>query len=466
MTVLAHIKDLAIKGPFNPTGVSETPSRREIFDRRPTSAEDEKVVAAEIITKLGTKAFRSPLTDRDLDSLMGFYTDAAETGGFELGIRTALQAILASPRFVFRFERFPGEAQPGENYRIADLDLASRLSFFLWGSIPDDELLGLALEDKLSEPAVLEGQVRRMLEDPRSVAMSTRFAAQWLRLDDLEKVQPDRLAYPDFYDQLQVFMRKETELFFDSLIREDRSVFEVLTADFTFVNGPLARHYGIPDVSGHAFRKVEIPDENRRGLLGHGSFLMQTSHANRTSPVLRGKWVMEVLLGSPPPAPPPNVPELEETETASEGRLLSVAERLALHRSDPTCNACHRMIDPIGVALENFDVDGRWRIKDNLNPIISATELYDGTPMDSPVDLRNALLRTPESFVRNFIENLMAYGLGRRIEYYDMASIRTIAREAETNGFRMSSLILGVVKSPAFQMSRVPTTAAPVGEPR
>ena len=461
MTVLAHMKDLAVKGPYNATGVSETPSRRKVFTRRPISADDEQAAAEEIITTIGTRAFRRPLAPSDLDALMSFYQEAAAEGGFELGIRTALQAILSSPKFVFRFEEPPENVQPGENYRISDLDLASRVSFFLWSSIPDDELRNLAAEGQLSDPDILEEQVRRMLKDPRADAMATRFAAQWLRIDDLEKVHPDRLAYPDFHEQIARAMREETETWFNYIVREDRSVFEVLTSDYTFVNGLLARHYGIPDLEGTAFRQVPIEDDDRRGILGHGSFLTQTSHASRTSAVLRGKWVMEVLMGSPPPAPPPNVPGLDETESAVDGRLLTVAERMAMHRANPACTSCHLLIDPIGVALENFDVTGRWRIKDNLNPIDTKTELYDGNKMASPGDLRRALLRYPEAFVRNFIENLMAYGLGRRTEYYDGPRVRQIAKDAAANGNRMSSFILGVIKSPAFQMSQAKTTHTP-----
>jgi hypothetical protein len=455
MTVLAHIKDLVVKGPFDPTGVSETPSRRKIFNPYPASPAEERPCAEAIISRLGTRAWRGPLPAEDFHALMGIYEEAAAEGGFELGVRTALQTILSSPRFVFRVEKPADDVEPGESYRIGDLALASRLSFFLWGSIPDEELLDLAMEDQLSDPDVLAEQVQRMLADPRSKALATRFAAQWLRLDDLEKVHPDRLANPNFYSQLADMMRRETELFFEYLVREDRSLLELLTADYTFVNGPLAKHYGIVDVSGSVFRRVELADENRRGLLGQASVLMQTSHADRTSPVLRGKWVMEVLFGSPPPPPPPDVPEFDETDAASDGRLLTVAERLEMHRANPVCNSCHRMIDPIGIALENFDVTGRWRIKDNLNPIISDTEMHDGTEMNGPIGLRKALLRYPHAFTRTFIENLMAYGLGRRIEYYDMPSVRKIERDAAARGNRMSAIITGIVNSPAFQMGRM-----------
>ncbi len=454
VTALAHLKDLVITGPENATGVSETPSRRKIFSCRPTSADEERACAEQIISTLGTQAFRRPLTRFDRDGLMSFYGTEAAEHGFEIGIRTVVQAILASPDFVFRFEEPPTSVEPGESYRISDQDLAARLSFFLWGAPPDNELMALAGENTLSDPSVLDGQVKRMLASPRAEALGTRFAGQWLRLQDLEKVHPDRLMYPDFYQQLSDAMRRETELFFYSLVREDRSALELLTADYTFVNERLARHYGFPNVTGSSFRKVAYPDDTRRGLLGHSSILTLTSHANRTSPVLRGKWVMEVLLGTPPPPPPPGVPDLEETEDTKDGRLLTTRERMELHRANPVCRSCHQFMDPIGLALDNFDVSGRWRIRENGMPLDTRGELYDGTPVASPADLREALSKRPEAFLRNFTANLLAYALGRRVEYYDMPAVRTIARDAAANGNRMSSFILGVVKSPAFQMSR------------
>jgi hypothetical protein len=366
---------------------------------------------------------------------------------------------LASPDFVFRLETRPRDVEPGESYRIEDRDLASRLSFFLWARPPDDELMSLAERGELSDPEVLERQVRRMLGDPRSEALGARFAGQWLRLQDLEKVHPDRLLFPDFYQQLADDMLLETETFFNSLVRDDRSVFDLFTADFTFVNERLANHYGIPGVSGEEFRRVTYPDARRRGVLGHGSVLTLTSHANRTSPVLRGKWVMEVLLGTPPPPPPPGVPDLEETDAVVEGRMLTTRERMEMHRADPTCNSCHRFMDPIGLALDNFDVTGRWRIRENGMPLDTQGELYDGTPVTSPEDLREALMQRPIPLVRNFTENLMAYALGRRVEYYDKPTIRAITAGAEVDDYRMSSFILGVVNSGAFQMRRAETTA-------
>ena len=459
ITALAHLKDLVVRGPHNPTGVSQTPSRRKIFTRRPTTPEQVRPCAEQIVTELGAQAFRRPLTGEDRAALMSFFDTGAAAGGFEAGIRNALQAILASVDFVFRFELPAGSPQAGSlptsDYRISDLALASRLSFFLWAAPPDVELRTLASAEKLSDPAVLEGQVRRMLRSPRAEALATRFAAQWLRLEDLQKVHPDRLMYPDYYWQLAAAMRRETELFFFSLVREDRSVLDLFRADYTFVDERLARHYGIPGVAGDRFRRVRVADENRLGLLGHGSVLTLTSHANRTSPVLRGKWVMDVLIGSPPPLPPPNVPELDATRGSRDGRPLSTRQRLEEHRRNRTCRACHRLMDPIGLALDSFDVTGRWRIRESGVLVDTRGELYDGTPVANPADLRRALLKRPIPLLRTFTENLMAYALGRRIEYYDMPSVRAIATRAAANDNRISSFILGVVQSPAFRMRRV-----------
>ncbi|GBD32563.1 hypothetical protein HRbin33_01533 [bacterium HR33] len=459
ITALAHLKDLVITGPHNVAGVSETPSRKRIFSCKPSSSDDAEGCAREIVTRLGNKAFRRPLQQADVEELMAFYRAGEREGGFELGIRTALQAILASPDFVFRIERVPATARPGGNYRISDFDLASRLSFFLWGTPPDDELVRLATRGELSKRPVLDRQVRRMLADPRAEALATRFAAQWLRLQDLDKVHPDRLQYPDFYQQLADDMRRETELFFYNLVREDRSVMEFFTADYTFLNERLARHYGIKGVAGERFRRVTYPDDKRRGIFGHGSILTLTSHANRTSPVLRGKWVMEVLLGTPPPPPPPGVPDLEETEEAKEGRFLTTRERMELHRSNPVCRSCHQFMDPIGLALDNFDVTGRWRIKENGMPLDTRGEMYDGTPVETPEDLRRALLKRPIPLLRTFTSNLLAYAIGRRVEYYDMPTVRAIVRQAESQGYRMSAFILGVVHSAPFQMKRLEQAA-------
>lgn len=454
-TSLPHLRDLVVSGPYNPTGVSETPSRQEIFACRPTSLDEERSCAEQIVGRLGAQAYRRPLTERNLDDLMAFYEVGAEEGGFEGGIGTALEAILASPYFLFRFERAPSGVAAGEDFPIGDIELASRLSFFLWATPPDEELIHLATQNQLSNADALEDQVRRMLRDPRAEALGSRFAAQWLRLQDLEKINPDVRLQPDFDEQLKWAMRRETELFFNSLVREDKSVLELFNADYTYVNERLARHYGIPDVTGTYFRRVNYPDDLRRGLLGHGSVLTLTSHAGRTSPVLRGKWVMEVLLGTPPPPPPPGVPDLEATEGAKDGRLLTTRERMEMHRASPVCRSCHLFMDPMGLALDNFDITGKWRIKENGIPLDTRGQLYDGTPLASPKDLRDALLARPIPLVRNFTANLMAYALGRRVEYYDMPTIRMIERDAVANDYRLSAFILGVVKSPAFRMGRI-----------
>ncbi|HXV87010.1 MAG TPA: DUF1592 domain-containing protein [Gemmatimonadales bacterium] len=460
VTTLPHLRDLAIVGPFAATGVSDTPSRRRIFTCRPTAPREARPCAASIVERLARQAYRRPLTERDLDGVMAFYDRGAAEGGFEAGIRTALQAILASPHFVFRLERIPSRAAAGTVYRVRDVDLASRLSYFLWGTAPDQELVAEAEREELGTPERLAAQVRRMLADPRSEALATRFAAQWLRLQDLEKVHPDALSFPYFDQTLASSMYRETVLFFDHLVREDRSVLELLTADYTFVNERLARHYGIRGVTGPEFRKVTYPDPNRRGLLGQGSVLTLTSHADRTSPVLRGKWVMEVLLGTPPPPPPPNVPDLEATEGAREGRLLTTRERMEMHRANPVCQSCHQFMDPIGLALDNFDVTGKWRIKENGMPLDTRGQLYDGTPLTSPAELRAALLRREESLIRNFTANLLAYALGRRVEAHDMPAVRAIAKAAAAQGNRLSAYVVGVVHSPPFQTNRLETTAS------
>ncbi len=474
ITTLPHLRDLIVKGPYKTTGVSETPSRQKIFTCRPTVPGEERACARQILSRLGNDAYRRPLSSDEIDRLMPFYEKGAATSGFEGGIRTALEAILASPYFIFRLEREPDAARPGPlrasgrasaslasasaeagaTSRIADVDLASRLSFFLWGTPPDQELLALASEGRLSASGALEKQARRMLADARAEALGTRFAAQWLRLQDVDKVHPDPNFYPNFDDNLAAAMRRETELFFNSLVRDDRSVLDLYRADYTFVNERLARHYGFAGVAGDHFRRVQYPDDTRRGLLGQGSILVQTSLANRTSPVLRGKWVMEVLMGTPPPPPPPNVPTLEETAEAKNGRMLTTRERVEVHRANPTCNACHRFMDPIGLALDNFDVTGKWRARENGMPLDTRGDFYDGTPVATPSALTRALMKRPIPLVRTFTENLLAYALGRRVEYFDQPTIRAIARAADANDYRMSSFILGVINSDAFQMKR------------
>ena len=457
---LPHMRDLVIVGPEKVTGVSDNPVRERIFSCRPTGPDEELQCAREIVERLGARAFRRPLEEEDREALLGFYEYGARDGGFELGIRTALEAILASPHFVFRFEEAPADLdEPTGVYPIADEDLAVRLSYFLWGGPPDDELRALATRGELGDEETLEGQVRRMLADPRADALGSRFAAQWLRLQDLDKVHPDVRLQPDFHQQLADDMVRETERFFTHLVREDRPVFELYTADYTFLNERLARHYGIDGVTGEAFRKVPYPGDRRRGILGHASVLTLTSHAGRTSPVLRGKWVMEVLMGTPPPPPPPGVPELEETEASEGGRVLTTRERMEIHRANPTCNSCHRFIDPIGLALDSYGVTGKWRIRENGNPLDTRGDFYDGTPISGPIELQQALLKRPIPLVRTFTSNLMAYALGRRVEYYDQPTIRAIVRDAEREGYRMSAFFVGVVKSDAFRMQAVVATA-------
>jgi hypothetical protein len=454
VTTLPHLRNLAIVGPFNVSGVSDNPTRRRIFSCRPTRPDEGVTCARRIVEQMATAAYRRPPSAGDVAELMPFYQQGAAAGGFDDGIRTALQAMLSSLHFIFRVEEAPAGAKADAVYRINDADLASRLSFFLWGTIPDRELIDLAGRGALSRPEVFERQVRRMLADPRSEALSTRFASQWLRLQDLRKVEPDALAFP-YYDQtLAEAMARETELLFDHLVREDRPVTELLTADYTFVNERLARHYGIAGVSGPTFRQVTYPDDTRRGILGHGSILTLTSHGNRTSPVLRGKWVLEVLLGSPPPPPPPNVPDLEKTSDAANGRLLSVAEQMAVHRANPACRSCHLVIDPIGLALDHFDVTGAWRIKDRGVPVKTDGQLYDGTKLSGAADLRAALIAHSDVVISHFTEMLMSYALGRRIEAYDMPAIRRIVREAGPHDYRLTSLILGVTQSAAFRTAR------------
>ena len=454
-TAPPHLMEMMITGPMSPSGVSETPSRQIIFSCRPSPRMSDRACAEQIIDRLGSRAYRRPLAARDRDGLMRFYKEGAKNGGFEEGIRHALQAMLASPWFVFRLERVPDGVRPGQSFALSDLELASRLSFFIWGSIPDHELLNLAARNKLSDSATLEMQVKRMLADSRAEALATRFASQWLRLQDVDKVRPDAFWYPDYDQQLADAMVRETQLFFRDVVSRNRSVLELFTADYTFVNERLARHYGIPGVSGPEFRRVSYPDSSRRGLLGQGSILVQTSLANRTSPVLRGKWVMEVLIGMAPPPPPPNIPDLEETVAAKDGRQLTTRERMELHRADPTCRTCHQYMDPIGLALDNFDVTGKWRYRENGAPLDTRGTMYDGMAVSTPPDLVRSLVSRPIPLMRAFAENLMAYAIGRRVEDYDQPTIRAIVRAAEREGYVMSSFISGVVHSPAFRMKRV-----------
>jgi Protein of unknown function (DUF1592)/Protein of unknown function (DUF1588)/Protein of unknown function (DUF1587)/Protein of unknown function (DUF1595)/Protein of unknown function (DUF1585) len=450
MTALPHLKDVSVSGPFHVTGVGDTPSRRLIFACRPADPGEEIACAQKILSALARRAWRRPVSDGDLEGLLNFYQSGRNKGDFDSGIQTALQAVLASPEFVFRFEHAPASAAAGTNYRISDVELASRLSFFLWSGPPDEQLLTLAIQKELHNPMVLEKQVRRMLADPRSSAITANFASEWLHLQNLKDSQPDAYLFPRFNRNLANSMRRETEMLFDSIIHEDRDVLDLLTSDYTFVDELLARHYGIPNVLGSRFRRVPVTDPNRRGLLGQASILTLTSISNRTSPVARGKYVMEVLLGTPPPAPPPNVPALKDTGDSA--KVMSVRERMEQHRKNEPCKSCHQTMDPIGFALENFDAIGAWRIHDSGFPVDASGRLYDGTKLDGPVSLRQAILNHSAAFLTTFTENLLAYGLGRVVDYRDMPVVRSIVAEAGRSGNRFSSFILGVVKSTPFQM--------------
>jgi hypothetical protein len=417
---------------------------------RPASASDETTCARQIVSTLARRAFRRAMNDNDVASLLTFYQQERDrTGNFEAGIEMAVRRILADPEFIFRFEPTPAGVAPNTPYRIRDTELASRLSFFLWSTIPDDELLQLGIDGKLHEPAVLEKQTRRMLADPKARALVTNFANQWLFLRDLKNANPDVTVFPDFDDNLRQGFQRETEMLFESVVREDRSVLDLLDADYTFVNERLARHYGIPNVYGPDFRRVPVANDARRGLLGHGSLLLVTSNANRTSPVIRGKWVLENLLGSQAPLPPPDVPPLEEKPTAA---ARSVRERIEQHRANPTCAGCHKIMDPIGLALENFDAIGRWRTTDEGVAIDASAQLVDGTPIDGPATLRKALLNRSDVFVTAMTEKLLMYGMGREIKYYDMPAVRGVMHVAADKRYRFSDLVLGIVKSDPFQM--------------
>jgi hypothetical protein len=463
ITVGAHISEFVVRGPIKATGVSENPARKKLFVCYPKTKAEEKPCADRVIANIAGGAYRRPVSADEVKKLGAFYDEGAKEGGFEIGVRNALEAVLSSPHFIFRFEEMPANAKPGERYPISDLDLASRLSFFIWGAPPDSTLIAVAKRGKLSDPVTLRAQVKRMIADDRAEALGTRFAAQWLRLQDIDKVHPDALQYPDFHEQLADDMRQETEQFFMHLVRENRSMLDLFNANYTYINEPLAAHYGIPGVVGNEFRKVEYPDNRRAGLLGHASILTLTSHANRTSPVLRGKWVMEVLIGTPPPPPPPDVPSIERVSEHKEGRMLTTRELMAEHRENPTCNSCHQYMDPMGLALDNFDVTGRWRIKENGSPVDTKGQLYDGTPLTSPADLTKALMTKKVALVRTFTQNLMAYAVGRRVEWYDMPAIRKIAGDAEKDGYRMQDFITGVVLSDAFRMKKVPVASTANG---
>jgi hypothetical protein len=445
-----HIQTLSITGPFNATGPGDTPSRRRIFVCRPDHNVDETACARKILSKLARQAYRQPVSEADLGRILTFYELGRRDGGFEQGIELALERILASPKFVLRVEKDPANAAPGSVYRVSDLELASRLSFFLWSSLPDEELLTLAAAGKLHEPSVLQQQALRMLHEPKSHALVSNFAGQWLQLRNVRNVLPNSDTFPDFDDNLRQAFQRETELFFESILTEDRSVLDLLTADYTFLNERLARHYGIPGIYGSQFRRVTLKDDFRRGLLGQGSILALTSHAERTSPVVRGKWILENILGMPVPPPPPDVPPLRENKDRE--KPLTMREQMVEHRANAVCASCHKTMDPIGLALENFDAVGAWRTRDAGGPIDVSGELADGTKVNGVVDLRNAIVSRPEVFAGTLTEKLLIYALGRGLDYRDMPAVRGILREAAKNNYRVSSIILGVVNSTPFQM--------------
>jgi hypothetical protein len=446
---LPHLDQVDIVGPLEVTGVGDTPSRERIFSCYPKKEADEPYCATQILSRLARTAYRRPVEEREVGELMRYFEEGRSADGFEEGIELALRRMISGPEFVFRAEADPEGLQPGEIYAISDVELASRLSFFLWSSIPDEELLSLAIERRLSDEGEFDAQVERMLRDPKSSAFVENFAGQWLALRNLDGVVPDPEVYPDFDNNLRQAFVRETELLFDSIVREDRSVLDILDADYTFVNARLARHYGIEGVYGNRFRRVEVTEPARRGILGHGSMLTLTSVATRTSPVTRGKWVMENLLGLPAPAPPPDVPAIEASAT---GQPQTLREQLVRHRSDPVCAACHQVLDPFGFALESYDAVGRYRVKDRGLPIDTADTLFDGTPVDGVVDLREFLMEKNYLFLQTLTQKLMTYALGRSIEPADMPVVRRILRDAEKDNYRFSSIVQGIVNSAPFRL--------------
>ena len=465
---LPYLRSLTVTGPFDVTGPGETPARQRLFVCRPAAAGEDEACADTILATLARRAWRRPVDDDDLEILRIAYAAGREGGGFEAGIERALQQLLVSPEFLFRVEAEPADvpAAAGGNYRVGDLELASRLSFFLWSSVPDDELLDAAAAGRMSNPGELGRQVRRMLADDRARALTDNFVGQWLQLRNLEAARPSQVLFADFDDGLRQAFRRETELFFESIVREDRSILDLLDADYTFVNDRLARHYGIPYVQGSHFRRVPVSG-HRGGLLGQGSILTITSHPVRTSPVFRGKWILTNILGTPPPDPPPNVPALPDRAGAYADRTPSMRERMAAHRDNPACASCHAMIDPLGFGLERFDPVGRLRDVDEQHlPIDASGVLPDGTAFDDVAELKSALLARPDRFVGTLSEKLLTYALGRGLEHYDMPAVRRIVREAEMQDYRLSAVVLGIVESLPFRERRAaepetPLAAAP-----
>ena len=452
-STLPRLTNLAISGPFNATGPGDTASRRRILICRPSTPAEENGCAQKIFAQLTHRAYRRPVTDADVRPLLAFYQQARSKGSFDYGIQKAVEAVLISPDFLFRVESDPPSSGPAPVHCVSGVELASRLSFFLWSSVPDDELLGLAEKGKLSNPEVVKQQVQRMLDDPRSEALTSNFAGQWLAIRNLAAVKPDPVIFPDFDESLRASMRQETELFFDSIVRENRSALELLSANYTFLNERLAKHYGIPGIYGSQFRRVVLQDENRGGLLGQASLLTVTSPPNRTSVVQRGKWVLENLLGAPPPPPPPNVPPLDATSKGS--HTMSLRAALEQHRANPACAGCHAVMDPIGFALENYNGIGEWRTKDGGSPIDATGQLPDGTKFNGPSGLKEAMTTVRrEEFASTAVSKLLTYALGRGLEYYDQPAVRAILHDCEPNSYRFRDLITAVVMSTPFQMRR------------
>jgi Protein of unknown function (DUF1592)/Protein of unknown function (DUF1588)/Protein of unknown function (DUF1585)/Protein of unknown function (DUF1587)/Protein of unknown function (DUF1595) len=462
MDRIPRVGGVDIVGPFNASGVSETPSRRRIFVCQPKNAADEEPCAKQIFSTLALHAFRRPVGDADLQAPLRFYRTARQAGSFDAGIQSGLVAILASPKFLYRAEDVPTNLAAGASYRINDLDLASRLAFFLWSEGPDDELLSLAADHKLHEPAVLEAQVNRLLADKRSRSLATNFAFQWLQVDSIDKIEPDPTLFPSFDEDLRIAMRREIELFVDSVFRQDLNVEQLMTANWTFVNERLALHYGIPNVRGDVFRRVTLTDSHRFGLLGKSGILMGTSYGNRTAPVLRGAWILENITGTPPKAPPANIKALQENVPGA--AALTVRQRMELHRNQASCNACHGIMDPLGLSLENFDAIGQWRDRDReAGDVIDASgQMVTGLKLNGPNDVRAALMANPEQFVQTLTMKLMTFALGRTVEYHDMPTIRAIVRDSAKSDYRFSSLIMGIVKSEPFQKKRLATDVPPV----
>ncbi len=447
------VDKIFISGPYNPAGLGNTPSREKIFQCYPMDASEESECARQILESLATQAYRRPIQDDDIETLSKFYQIGYQEAGFEEGIRTGIQGILVNPNFLFRIEKQPENPESGVPYYVSDLDLASRLSFFLWSSLPDKELLDLAIEGKLGSPGILASQVKRMLRDRKSTELARNFTEQWLGLRKLETVTPDPRVFPGFDENLRDALQQEMSLFAESIAMEDRSLLDFLNADYTFINERLAQHYGIPDIVGSGFRKVRLTDDSRKGLLGKGSILTVTSYANRTSPTLRGKWVLDNILGTPPPPPPPNVPTLEEDNTEN-GRTLTMRERMEKHRANPICATCHKRMDPLGFAIDNFNAIGEWRENENNTPIDPSGALPDGTEFQGPAELTNILMSEPEQFLQTIIEKLMMYALGRGLGYQDMPVIRKIIQNTEKDNYQWSAVIMEIVNSMPFQMRR------------